>query len=44
MSYRDYVELSSIDEYRKFKGLPPITTSELDETDVDELLRRFSDS
>jgi hypothetical protein len=44
MSYRDYVELSSIDEYRKFKTLPPIQRKDLDETDIDELLRRLSQS
>lgn len=42
MSYRDYVELSSIDEYRKFKMLPPISNTELASTDVDELLRKLS--
>ena len=44
MSYRDYVELSSIDEYRKFKALPPITRSELSDVNFDDLLRRLSDS
>ncbi|MCA8958830.1 MAG: hypothetical protein KDC87_22320 [Planctomycetes bacterium] len=43
MSYRDYVELSSIDEYRKFKSLPPITPSELDSVDLDGLIRKLAD-
>lgn len=44
MSYRDYVELSSIEEYRKFKSMPPIRPKELKETDIDELLRKLADS
>ncbi|MGE0142536.1 MAG: hypothetical protein AB7I19_04675 [Planctomycetota bacterium] len=44
MSYRDYVELTSIEEYRKFKTLPPISAEELTTTDLDDLLRRLSGS
>ncbi len=44
MSYRDYVELSSIDEYRKFKIMAPICRDELATTDVDDLLRRLAES
>lgn len=44
MSYRDYVELSSIDEYRKFKSLPPISSGELDALDLDDLVRRLAES
>ncbi len=44
MSYRDYVELSSIDEYQKFKTLPPIKENELSELDMDALLRQLYDS
>ena len=44
MSYRDYVELSSIDEYKKFKSLPPIDAKEIDSLDVDELLGKFYES
>lgn len=44
MSYRDYVELSSIDEYKKFKKLPPITSGELDSLDIDDLMRQLGDS
>ncbi len=43
MSYRDYVELSSIDEYQKFKTLPPIQSDELQTLDLDELARRLSE-
>lgn len=42
MSYRDYVELSSIDEYRKFKALPPISHHELSGTDLDDLFRKLT--
>src|SRR5690606_34054868 len=38
MTYRDYVELSSISEYRKFKAMAPITRSEIQATDIDELV------
>lgn len=43
MSYRDYVELSSIDEYRKFKTLPPITSTDLENTDFDALAGQLFD-
>lgn len=43
MSYRDYVELSSIDEYRKFKTLPPIGTDDLESLDMDDLMRKLSE-
>ena len=42
MSYRDYVELSSIDEYKKFKGLPPIEEDNLSSVDLDELIQKLS--
>jgi|SoiMethySBSTD1v2_1073268.scaffolds.fasta_scaffold1328802_1 hypothetical protein len=41
MSYRDYVELSSIEEYKRFKGLPPIRSEEIGETDIDGLIDQF---
>jgi hypothetical protein len=41
MTYRDYVELSSIDEYRKFRTLPPIEREHLDALDVEDLIRRL---
>ena len=44
MSYRDYVELSSIGEYRKFKHLPPISADEVNEVDVDSLIDELFDS
>ncbi len=43
MTARDYVELSSIEEYRKFKDMTPISQNELEEIDFDELARRLSD-
>ena len=43
MSYRDYIELSSIDEYKKFKVLPPISTGDLDSLDIDDLMRKLAD-
>jgi hypothetical protein len=42
MSYRDYVELSSIDEYKKFKTLPPIEDAELESVDLDKLIQDLS--
>lgn len=44
MTARDYVELSSIDEYRKFKKLPPIAKQDVEAIDFDELTRRLSES
>ena len=44
MTARDYVELTSIEEYRKFRNMAPITRNELDAIDFDELSRRLSDS
>lgn len=43
MSARDYVELSSIEEYRKFKKLQPITKDEVLAIDFEELARRLSE-
>lgn len=43
MSYRDYIELSSIDEYEKFKTLPPISAGELHSLDIDDLMRKLGD-
>ena len=42
MSYRDYVEFSSIDEYRKFKSLAPIDKEEVSTVDLDDLVRKLS--
>lgn len=44
MTYRDYVELSSIDEYQKFKSLPPIKADEIQGTDIDHLIDQLFDS
>lgn len=44
MSYRDYVELSSINEYRKFKSMAPISPAEISATDLDELVNKLIDS
>lgn len=41
MSYRDYVEFSSIDEFRKFKDRPAIKADELKSVDMDELARKL---
>jgi hypothetical protein len=41
MSARDYVELGSIDEYRKFKTMQPIQKDELGGVDFDELAKRL---
>jgi hypothetical protein len=41
MSARDYVELSSIDEYRKFRKMTPIEADEIRSIDFDELTRKL---
>lgn len=38
---REYVELSSIDEYRKFQSMSPISTDEVEETNIDELIHKL---
>lgn len=43
MTARDYVELTSIEEYRKFRSMTPITKNELETIDFDELSRRLGD-
>jgi hypothetical protein len=42
MTARDYVELTSIDEYRKFRRMDPISREELAAIDFDELARRLT--
>lgn len=44
MSARDYVELCSIDEYRKFKRMQPIQKEDLNGVDFEELVRRLTES
>ncbi len=41
MTYRDYVELSSFEEFRKFRELPPISVEEIATCDVDRLSEAF---
>lgn len=41
MTARDYVELTSIDEYRKFRRMEPIAKDDLATIDFDELARRL---
>ncbi len=41
MTYRDYVELSSIKEYQKFKKLPPIKMKDVKNTDIEALIRKL---
>lgn len=43
MTARDYVELSSIEEYRKFRSMPPIAKDDITTIDFDELARRLTD-
>ncbi|MFK7739402.1 MAG: hypothetical protein AB8H80_03690 [Planctomycetota bacterium] len=43
MTARDYVELTSIEEYRKFRKMAPITKTEVETIDFDELSRRLAD-
>lgn len=44
MTARDYVELTSIDEYRKFRLMAPIGKDEIAQIDFDELARRLTDA
>ncbi len=41
MTFRSYVELSSIDEFRKFKSLEAISQDEIKEVDMDDLADKF---
>ncbi|MFO1076492.1 MAG: hypothetical protein U1E73_02060 [Planctomycetota bacterium] len=43
MTARDYVELSSIEEYRKFRSMSPIAKDDVTKIDFDELARRLTD-
>ena len=42
MTARDYIELTSIDEYRKFRHMEPISREDLAAIDFDELARRLT--
>lgn len=41
MTARDYVELTSIDEYRKFRTMEPISRDQLSQVDLEELARKL---
>jgi len=41
MSYRDYVELSSFEEYRKFRDLPAISAGDIETCDLDKLAAKL---
>ena len=41
MTFRSYVELSSIDEFRKFKSLEAISKDEISQVDLDDLADKF---
>ena len=38
---REYVEMSSVEEYRKFQSMPPITAEEISEVNWLDLTRKF---
>lgn len=44
MTARDYVELTSIDEYRKFRKMEPIKRDDLSAIDFDDLAKRLTES
>ncbi len=44
MTARDYVELTSIEEYRKFRNMTPIAKKEAEMIDFDDLSRRLNDT
>ena len=41
MTYRDYVEFSSLEEFRHFQKLPPIRSEEVKQCDINELIDRL---
>jgi hypothetical protein len=41
LTFRSYVELSSIDEFRKFKNLEAISKDEIKKVDLDDLAEKF---
>ncbi len=44
MSFREYVEFTSLEEYRKFREQPPLTDDEVRLCDLDALIRKLMDS
>ena len=43
LAFRSYVELSSIEEFRKFKNMEPISSGEIKDADLDELERKLQE-
>jgi hypothetical protein len=43
MSYRHYVEFSSLEEFKRFRDLPPLSRDEVEEVDIDDLTRRLQE-
>jgi hypothetical protein len=43
MSYREYVELLSMEEYQRFHAMGPIADAEFSEHDIEDLLGRLTD-
>ncbi len=41
MTYRDYVEFSSLGEYNKFKGMEKITPEEVKSANIDDLAKKL---
>ncbi len=41
MTYRDYVEFSSLEEFHKFRDLPEISDDDVASCDINELLRKL---
>src|SRR4030095_6460048 len=41
MTYRDYVELSSVEEFNKFRGMPPISVEEIATCDIESLASKL---
>jgi hypothetical protein len=42
MSYREYLEMSSLREHRKFKRMGPVTDADLKGCNADEILRKLT--
>lgn len=38
---REYTEMQSVDEYRKFQSLPPISLDEVADADIDDLIGKL---
>lgn len=38
---REYTEMQSVDEYRKFQNMPPITAEEAAGVDIDDLINKL---